>query len=201
MGSFTSPSPAVDGVLLIRLSHFHAREICVWTSLIQANTHSHSQTHTHTQAFIGLLIPWCVHSCQISVAVHLLCWAYVTEDQRQTACLFFSVSAVPVPPSHWAPLSHHWYNDYFSLPSLSLSLSLSLIRPTLSSTYRHTIKPQIARGFVCFASLQILTDWSRDCSVTKSHAVIYISNRYRCWLLVCLVDLCPGVHGIQVFNG
>lgn len=30
------------------LSHFHAREICVWTSLIQANTHSHSQTHTHT---------------------------------------------------------------------------------------------------------------------------------------------------------
>lgn len=107
------------------LSHFHAREICVWTSLIQANTHSHSQTHTHTQTFIGLLIPWCVHSCQISAAVRLLCWAYVTEDQRQTACLFFSVSAVPVPPSHWAPLSHHWYNDYFSLLSLSLIQSRS----------------------------------------------------------------------------
>ena len=138
MGSFTSPSPAVDGVLLMRLSHFHAREICVWTGLIQANTRRHSSVCSYHG---GCILVRSARLCVFSVE---LMWRKISDKQP----VFSSQCQPSLSLHHTGPLYHTTDTMITSLsPLSSLSLSLSF-GPALSSTYRHTIKPQKAGGFV-----------------------------------------------------
>lgn len=111
----------------------------------QSNPELHTHTHTHLR-HIHRDAHWSAHSMvcaslsdQCGCASSL--WAYVTEDQWQQ----------PVFSSQCQPsLSlHHTGSLYNTTDTMITSLALSLCLSLL--TYRHTVKPHVARGFASAA--------------------------------------------------
>ena len=175
----------------MRLSHFHAREICVWTGLIQANTRRHSSVCSYHG---GCILVRSARLCVFSVE---LMWRKISDKQP----VFSSQCQPSLSLHHTGPLYHTTDTMITSLSPLS-SLSLSLIRSCSVfniQTYHKTSESRrvcLIRQFYKYWQIEAKTAvWQ---NLIQSY-IFLIRTSVDFWF--SYVDLCPGVYGIQVFIG